>query len=70
MRQTSVLRLDIVEASAKARTHGVADDDEDLALPVWAGLVPSPRSQGDPSPIPNSDPTVELAPSVRRLVAR
>ena len=27
-------------ASAKVRTGGPSDDDEDYALPVWAGVVP------------------------------
>ncbi len=43
LRQTSVLRMPIEEASAKIRAAGPADDIEDLALPIWAGqmaLVP------------------------------
>src|SRR5574343_895455 len=37
---TSVLRIPLVEASAKVRASGVKDDDEDLAWPVWAGVIP------------------------------
>jgi len=40
MRKTSVLALPITEASAKVRTGGPIDDEEDLALPIWAGVVP------------------------------
>ncbi len=37
---TSVLRVPIVEASAKVRTGGPVDDAEDLGLPWWAGVIP------------------------------
>jgi nitroimidazol reductase NimA-like FMN-containing flavoprotein (pyridoxamine 5'-phosphate oxidase superfamily)/GNAT superfamily N-acetyltransferase len=40
LRATSVLRIPITEASAKLRTGGPVDDEEDYALPVWAGLIP------------------------------
>jgi nitroimidazol reductase NimA-like FMN-containing flavoprotein (pyridoxamine 5'-phosphate oxidase superfamily) len=37
---TSVVRFPIEEGSAKVRTGGPVDDDEDLALAVWAGQIP------------------------------
>jgi len=37
---TAVIRIDLAEVSAKARTGGVNDEPEDLALPHWAGVVP------------------------------
>lgn len=37
---TMLLAFDINEASAKVRTGGPNDDDEDYALDVWAGVVP------------------------------
>jgi uncharacterized protein len=40
LRQTIVLSMPISEASAKIRTGGPVDDDEDYALPIWAGVVP------------------------------
>ena len=40
LRATLVLRLPIDEASAKVRAGGPIDDDEDMDLPVWAGVVP------------------------------
>jgi uncharacterized protein len=67
LRQTAVLRLDIEEASAKARAHGVVDDDEDLALPVWAGLVPVVRSYGTPVADPASAADVPVSDSVAQL---
>jgi len=35
-----VLRIALDEASCKVRTGGPNDDEEDLALPVWAGVLP------------------------------
>lgn len=40
IRGTLVLSMPIDEASAKIRTGGPSDDDEDYALPIWAGVVP------------------------------
>ena len=40
LRGTLVLRLPIDEASAKIRTGPPVDDEEDYALPVWAGVLP------------------------------
>lgn len=68
MRQTAVVRLDIDEASAKTRAHGVADDDEDLELDVWAGLVPVSTLLGAPVPDPGLPEGTALAASVQALV--
>ena len=40
LRKTIVLALPIEEASAKIRTGGPADDEEDYALDMWAGVIP------------------------------
>jgi nitroimidazol reductase NimA-like FMN-containing flavoprotein (pyridoxamine 5'-phosphate oxidase superfamily) len=40
LRQTIVLSIPISEASAKVRSGGPGDDEEDYALPIWAGVVP------------------------------
>ena len=37
---TMVLKFKIEEASAKVRTGGPIDDDEDYDLNIWAGVVP------------------------------
>jgi nitroimidazol reductase NimA-like FMN-containing flavoprotein (pyridoxamine 5'-phosphate oxidase superfamily) len=59
LRATTVLALSLSEASAKIRGGGPIDDEEDYALPVWAGhlpltLVPS-------APVPDA----RLAPGAR-----
>jgi nitroimidazol reductase NimA-like FMN-containing flavoprotein (pyridoxamine 5'-phosphate oxidase superfamily) len=53
LRQTSVLTMPITEASAKVRTGGPIDDDEDLAFPVWAGVIPTTLTYGAPIPEPD-----------------
>jgi nitroimidazol reductase NimA-like FMN-containing flavoprotein (pyridoxamine 5'-phosphate oxidase superfamily) len=39
-KETMVLSFKIEEASAKVRTGGPKDDEEDYRLDVWAGLIP------------------------------
>src|SRR5436190_864035 len=40
LKLTKVLSLPIAEASAKVRTGGPLDDEEDLGWPCWAGVLP------------------------------
>lgn len=48
LRATTVLSLALDEASAKVRTGWPVDDDEDYALPYWAGVVPVRQVLGTP----------------------
>lgn len=50
LRATLVVRLPITEGSAKVRTGPPIDDAEDLALPVWGGVIPLTTAAGDPVP--------------------
>jgi nitroimidazol reductase NimA-like FMN-containing flavoprotein (pyridoxamine 5'-phosphate oxidase superfamily) len=56
LRKTLVLRVPIEEGSAKIRTGGPVDDDEDLALTVWAGVVPLRLIPGEPVQEPAQPP--------------
>lgn len=40
MKATMVIAFEIEEASAKVRTGGPNDDEEDYQWPVWAGVLP------------------------------
>lgn len=40
LKGTTVLKLEITEASAKMRTGNPIDDEEDMNLDVWAGVIP------------------------------
>jgi len=42
LKATTVLALPLEEVSAKVRTGGPIDDEEDYSLPVWAGVLPLP----------------------------
>jgi len=48
--QTAVLKLPLAEVSAKVRTGGAVDDEADLDLPHWAGVLPLRLTPGLPEP--------------------
>jgi nitroimidazol reductase NimA-like FMN-containing flavoprotein (pyridoxamine 5'-phosphate oxidase superfamily) len=48
LKATSVLKLNIDEASAKMRTGPPIDDEEDYELDIWAGILPVRLVTGDP----------------------
>lgn len=48
LQATLVLKLPIVEVSAKVRTGPPIDDEEDYELSVWAGVVPLKLTAGAP----------------------
>lgn len=62
---TTVLRLPLVEVSAKVRTGPPIDDEPDLALPHWAGLLPLVNVAGPAVPAPDLTPGIELPDHVR-----
>ncbi|MFD0687975.1 pyridoxamine 5'-phosphate oxidase family protein [Actinomadura fibrosa] len=57
---SAVLALPLDEASVKIRQGPPSDDDEDLALPVWAGVLPVHQVFGTPSPDPLLPPDVPV----------
>lgn len=48
LKATTVLALPLAEVSAKVRTGPPLDDEEDYALPVWAGVIPLRLTAGAP----------------------
>lgn len=50
LKATSVLKLPIEEASAKIRTGGPKDDEEDYEMTVWAGVLPLTVTPAEPVP--------------------
>ena len=52
LKGTSFIAMEIEEASAKIRAKGVADDEEDYALPVYAERIPVRTVLGAPEPCP------------------
>jgi nitroimidazol reductase NimA-like FMN-containing flavoprotein (pyridoxamine 5'-phosphate oxidase superfamily) len=50
LKETTILALTLDEASAKVRTGDPKDPEEDLDLPVWAGVLPLRMVAGEPEP--------------------
>jgi uncharacterized protein len=50
MKQTVVLALPLEDVAAKVRVGPPVDDEEDYALPIWAGVVPVQTQLGAPLP--------------------
>src|SRR5690606_34372751 len=61
---TTVIGMEIEDASAKVRAKGVADDEEDYALPIWAGVVPVTTLLGTVEPCPRLVDGVEAPPEL------
>jgi hypothetical protein len=65
-RQTLLLAMSLDEASAKIRTGPPKDDEEDLELPIWAGLLPLASSAGTPEAAPDLKEDLEVPPYIRQ----
>ena len=70
LRQTTVLRMAIEEASAKIRVGGPADEAEDLELPIWAGQIPVTPFFASPLDAEDLPDGIEVSPAVARLSDR
>ena len=62
---TSVLRIPLEEASAKIRTGPPVDDDEDMGLPCWAGVIPMALVAGAPLADPALEPGITAGAAVQ-----
>jgi len=67
LKATMVLSMPIDEASAKVRTGQPVDDEEDYALPIWAGVVPLAQTTQPPEADPRNLPDVEIPDHVRAI---
>ncbi|MBC8355232.1 MAG: pyridoxamine 5'-phosphate oxidase family protein [Planctomycetes bacterium] len=67
LKATTVLRMTIESASAKIRTGPPNDEEEDYALPIWAGVIPLRQSYGKPEADPKLSDGIELPKSVANL---
>lgn len=47
---TTIIGMEIEQASAKVRAKGVGDDEADFDLPIWAGVIPVRTVLGDVEP--------------------
>ena len=65
---TTVIALPLTEASAKVRTGPPVDDEEDYALPVWAGELPLQIKAGEPVPDPRLPADIAPPAHVREYI--
>jgi len=68
LKATSVVTVPIELASAKIRTGPPIDEEADLELPVWAGVVPLRQAVGDPEPDPQLREGTSLPDYIQRYV--
>jgi nitroimidazol reductase NimA-like FMN-containing flavoprotein (pyridoxamine 5'-phosphate oxidase superfamily) len=62
---TTVLVLPLEEVSVKVRTGPPSDDEEDLGLPHWAGVLPLRTVPQAPQPAPDLTAGIEVPAHVR-----
>jgi hypothetical protein len=67
LKATSVLYLDIEEASVKSR-NAPPGDPEDAAHPVWAGVLPMHTTLGAAEPAPDSPHDLALPEALAALI--
>ena len=64
LKATTILQLPIEEASAKIRIGPPKDDEEDYALPIWAGVLPFSMRVGEPVADPLLSAGINVPPDV------
>ena len=65
LKQTAILAVSLEESSAKVRTGPPKDDEADLELAVWAGVLPIRQVVGHPIDAPDLAASITPPPSVR-----
>lgn len=67
LKATSVLALEIEQASAKIRTGPPGDEKEDYDLPIWAGVLPIKSVYGPPEEDPLAKRQLDIPDSINKL---
>jgi len=70
LKATTILSMPIDEASAKISEGPPEDEEDDYALPYWAGVVPVSLSLGEPEPCPRLNAGTPVPDYVRNLVLK
>lgn len=68
LKATTILAMNIGEASVKTRDAPPDDDVSPEASATWTGVIPVVRGYGRPRAAPGLDPMTPIPTSVRRLV--
>jgi uncharacterized protein len=67
LKGTTLLAMEIEEASAKMRTGEPKDDEEDYALNIWAGVIPIRQVVGAVENDPRLKPGIAVPEHLRRF---
>jgi nitroimidazol reductase NimA-like FMN-containing flavoprotein (pyridoxamine 5'-phosphate oxidase superfamily) len=67
LKATTVITLELDEVVAKVRTGPPNDDEEDLRLPVWAGVVPVTTTIGEAEADPLLSPDIPAPDYLERI---
>ena len=70
LKSTAVLAIPLKEVSAKVRTGPPLDDEEDYALPVWAGVLPLELTPTTPVPDDRLPKEIAVPDYVRRYTRK
>jgi nitroimidazol reductase NimA-like FMN-containing flavoprotein (pyridoxamine 5'-phosphate oxidase superfamily) len=70
LKMTAVIELPIESASAKIAEGPPKDEEEDYAIPIWAGVVPIDSILGRPEGDARVLPGVEPSPAILALAGR
>ena len=70
LKATLVMRVPIMEFSAKVRTGPPIDDEEDYSFPTWAGVIPLEMVAQTPVPDPKLDESAAVPSYVRKYSRR
>lgn len=68
MKATTVIAIDIEQASAKVRTGPPGDEQADYELPIWAGVLPLKQGYEAPIDDPLLGEGIPVSGSVRRVL--
>jgi nitroimidazol reductase NimA-like FMN-containing flavoprotein (pyridoxamine 5'-phosphate oxidase superfamily) len=67
LRQMTEFRVELSQASAKIRSGPPGDEEEDISLDVWAGVIPVATRIGEPVPAQNLEPGMRHTVVIEKL---
>ena len=67
LKQTALVKIPMERVSAKMRQGPPSDDEADMNLEIWAGVVPYEVSSGQPVPDEKTGPIMEVPKHVLKL---
>jgi nitroimidazol reductase NimA-like FMN-containing flavoprotein (pyridoxamine 5'-phosphate oxidase superfamily) len=67
---TGVLKLSLANSSAKVRSGGPVDDEDDYELPIWAGVVPVSTTLESPESDPRNLTGVDVPANIAAISTR